>query len=113
MRREARRLRDILEACEAIEGFLEGVDEERFRGDDLLRSGVLLKLLIIGEAANQLGKPFHDEHPEIPWADIVGLRNILIHAYFRVDWSIVWTTAANEVPALRDQIGRLLDKMEG
>jgi uncharacterized protein with HEPN domain len=113
MPRRARRLQDILEACDSIHAFLEDVDEPEFRGDDLLRSAVLLKLLVIGEAASQLGKPFHDEHEHVPWEDIVALRNLLIHQYFRVDWSIVWTTATEEVPRLRDQVANILDEGDG
>lgn len=113
MRREDQFLRDTLDACEDIATFLDGLDEDGFRGDEMLRSAVLLKLLVIGEAANQLGDAFPDEHPEIPWADIVGLRNLLIHAYFRVDWSIVWTTATREVPKLREQVRVILYEIDG
>jgi len=113
MPRRARRFQDILEACDSIYSFLEDVDEPQFRGNDLLRSAVLLKLLVIGEAASQLGKTFHDEQEHVPWEDILALRDLLIHQYFRVDWSIVWTTATEEVPRLRDQFANILDKKNG
>lgn len=108
MRREKLYLRDIVEAADAIAGFLEGVDEKRFTGDDLLRSAALQKLAIIGEAAARLGHEFKKQHPEVPWADIVAFRNIAVHAYFSIEWPIVWIAATVDAPALRQQIAQLL-----
>ena len=107
MRREKLYLADILEAADAIGKFLAGVERERFLSDDMLRSAVLQKLAIIGEAAGRLPKEFRARHPGVEWRDIVAFRNIAVHAYFAVQWSIVWTTATQEVPELRRQIGEI------
>jgi len=93
MRREDLYLADIVEAADSIEHFLHGVEKDTFLQNDLLRSGILHKLTIIGEAAARLPDEFRNRHPEIEWADIVGFRNIAVHSYFSVDWNIVWTTA--------------------
>jgi len=74
----------------------------------LLRSAVLQKLSIIGEAAARLPKEFRGRHADVEWRDIVAFRNIAVHAYFAVQWSIVWTTATQDVPALRQKVLQVL-----
>ena len=64
--------------------------------------------MIIGEAASRLPKEFRDSHPEIEWEDIIGFRNIAVHAYFAVEWSIVWVAATQEAPELRRKISGIL-----
>ena len=108
MRREKLYLTDIVEAADAIEGFLQNVSKATFIEDDLVRSAVLQKLTIIGEAAARLPSELKNRYSSIEWADIIGFRNIAVHAYFSVDWSIVWTTAMQEVPVLRMQIASIL-----
>jgi len=108
MRREELYLTDIVEAANAIEVFLCEIDKNEFIDNDLLRSAVLQKLSITGEAASRLSKEFQNKHPEIEWADIVGFRNIIVHAYFSVDWPIVWTTAKHDIPDLKQKIVAIL-----
>lgn len=112
MRREELYLADMVEAADAIGNFLRGVSEKRFAGDDLLRSAVLQKLIVIGEAAARVSADFSHSHHEVPWSDIVAFRNIAVHAYFSVNWSIVWVAATQDVPALKAQIVRILATME-
>ena len=111
MRREELYLADILEAADAIDGFLKGVEPEDLAGDDLRRSAVLQKLVVIGEAAARLPTEFKKAHPTVEWADIIGFRNIAVHEYFAVDWSIVWVTATSDVPSLRREIARILAEL--
>jgi uncharacterized protein with HEPN domain len=108
MRREGLYLVDIIEAVDAIERFLGDDNEDAFIGNDLLRSAVLQKLTIIGEAAARLPQEFRDHYPEIPWSDIVGFRNIAIHAYFAVQWSIVWVAATEDAMELRERIREII-----
>ena len=110
MRREELYLTDIIEAADAIQRFLKDVNQNTFLKDDLLQSAVLQKLMIIGEAASRLSKEFRDNHSEIEWEDIIGFRNIAVHAYFAVEWSIVWVAATQETPALRRKIAEILAK---
>ena len=86
MRRERLYLLDILEAADAIRKFLDGVEEPAFLQNDLLRSAVLQKLTVIGEAAAHLSEDFCERHSDIDWPGIVGFRNIAIHAYFAIEW---------------------------
>lgn len=110
MRREELYLTDIVEAADAIQKFLQDVRQEDFVGNDLLRSAVLQKLTIIGEAAVRLPKEFQRNHPEIEWADIVAFRNIAVHAYFAVDWAIVWVAATRDALELKRKIAKILKR---
>jgi len=110
MRREELYLTDIIEAADAIQRFLVDVGQNTFLRNELLQSAVLQKLMIIGEAASRLSKEFRDKHPEIEWEDIIGFRNIVVHAYFAVEWSIVWVAATQEAPELKRKITDILAK---
>ena len=110
MRREELYLTDIIEAADAIERFLRNVQKNTFLKNELIQSAVLQKLTIIGEAATRLPKDFRERHSEIEWEDIIGFRNIAIHAYFAVDWSIVWVAATKETSELKRKITDILAK---
>ena len=112
MRRDRLYLDDVVEAADAINGFLAGVAEEQFLASDLLQSAVLQKLTIIGEAAARLSPEFKASASDIPWSDIVAFRNIAVHAYFSVQWPIVWVAATDEASLLRTQVLALLSTDE-
>ena len=101
MRSEKLYLRDIVDATQAIAKFLTGKDRDAFFNDDLLQSSVLQKLTVIGEVASRISKDLKDKYGEIGWHDIVAFRNIAVHAYFSIDWSIVWKAATKNAPELR------------
>jgi len=113
MRREKLYLADLVEAADAIQIFLAGVTQEAFLADDLIRSAVLQKLMIIGEAAAKLPENLRGRHAEIPWADIIAFRNVAVHAYFTMQWPVVWTVATTQVPELRSQVAAILDAEYG
>jgi uncharacterized protein with HEPN domain len=79
----------------------------------MLRSAVVQKLAVIGEAAARVSEDLRGRHPEVPWPQIVAFRNILVHAYFGIDWDIVWRAATNRCPVLRDQVAALLTAESG
>lgn len=108
MRPEELYLADIVEAADAIQRFVAGGAREGFLQDDMLRSAVLHKLTVIGEAAARLPEEFRARYPEVEWADIVAFRNIAVHAYFSVDWSIVWIAATHDAPQLRQAVAAIL-----
>jgi uncharacterized protein with HEPN domain len=110
LRSDALYLGDIVEAADAIAGFVRGVSEAQFIGNDLLRSAVLQKLSVIGEAAARVSQDLRHRHPQVEWADIVAFRNIAVHAYFSVQWPIVWVAATQDAPALRAQVAAILDQ---
>lgn len=108
MRDERLYLTDIVEAADAISRFLAGVNEEEWSEDEMRQSATMHQLVVIGEAASRLSRRFREAYPEITWPDIIGFRNLAVHAYFAVSWPIVWVTATEDVPALREQIARIL-----
>lgn len=110
MRREELYLADIVEAADAVARFLRNVDREGFIQDEILRSAVLHKLMIIGEAAARLSRQFRQRHLEIEWADVIAFRNIVVHAYFAVEWETVWVTATQDVPELRHEVAAILTR---
>jgi uncharacterized protein with HEPN domain len=110
MRREELYLRDVVEAADAVERFVDNIGIADFIDDEMRQSAVLQKLMVIGEATARISESFRNRYPEVPWADIIGFRNIAVHEYFVVDWSIVWTTATGDVPILRQQMVSILDK---
>lgn len=108
MRDERLYLDDILEAGASIASYLLGVTEDDWVDDEQLRSAVIYQLIVIGEAAAHLSAELRTRHPEVPWADMVGFRNLAVHAYFAVAPHIVWTTARMDVPALEASISGIL-----
>jgi len=74
---------------------------------------VVQKLAIIGEAAARLPEPLKKLHSEVPWPQIVAFRNILIHAYFGIDWDEVWRSASKRCPVLREQVARMIPRGTG
>lgn len=108
MRHEELYLRDMVEAAEAIEGFLTDVTREEFLGSELLRSAVLHKLMIIGEAASRIPREFAQRYPEVEWAAVSGFRNIAVHEYFAIDWNTAWIAATKETPTLKETIEIIL-----
>lgn len=108
MRREKLYLQDILDACDLIREFLERMDESTFLTSELHKSASLQKLAVIGEAAARLPQEFRDQHQQVEWRDIIAFRNIAVHAYFAVQWDIVWATANDDIPTLRRQVMDIL-----
>jgi uncharacterized protein with HEPN domain len=108
MRRERLYLQDILEACDLIQTFLEGLEASTFLASELHKAATLQKLTVIGEAAARLPHAFREAYPQVEWRDIVAFRNIAVHAYFAVQWDIVWATANDDIPLLRRQVREIL-----
>ena len=108
MRREELFLRDIVESAGHIAQFITGLDRSGFHESELVRSAVVQKLTLIGEAAARISAELQARHPEVPWPKIVAFRNILVHAYFGIDWEQVWQAASRESPELRAQVESIL-----
>ncbi len=83
-------LQDIAAAMASIEKFIEGMNFEAFQADDKTASAVMRKLEIIGEATKQVPQEVRDKYPQVPWREMAGMRDKLIHFYFGVDYSLVW-----------------------
>ncbi len=100
MQRDEAYLLDILIAARKALRFLEGMSWEDFQQSELHQNAVMRPLEIIGEAARRVSQQTRDAHPEIPWEEMIGMRNRLIHEYFRVNLKAVWDTVHNDLPSL-------------
>jgi uncharacterized protein with HEPN domain len=76
-----------------------------------VQTWILHHLQIIGEAAARVSDEFQEQHPDVPWYKIIGMRNILVHDYFRIDINAVWSVVENDIPVLYNQIRRLLQEL--
>jgi uncharacterized protein with HEPN domain len=104
-------LRDMLDYAVKAVRFCEGKSQGEFERDELLQLAVVRALELVGEAAWRVPQDFRDQYPSIPWQDIVGTRNRLIHGYDRVDLKIVWDTIQDDLPRLIETLRlTLLDK---
>jgi uncharacterized protein with HEPN domain len=108
MRSPQERLLDILEAIARIERYV-ALGKARFLEDELIQVWMVHHLERIGEAAARLGREFHEAHPQVPWREMVAMRNLLVHEYFSVDLEEVWETAVRDLPLLKAQIQTLLE----
>jgi uncharacterized protein with HEPN domain len=95
---------DILDSCNAIAEFVEGLSYEEFRNDRKTYSAVIREFEIIGEAVGKLPGDLKSKRPEVEWQDIKDFRNLLAHEYFGVDLEIVWRIIKDDLPALMDAI---------
>jgi len=94
-------LQHINDAVDKIIAFTRGKTLRDFESDDLLQGAVIHQLLIIGEAANHVSDEFQVLHPEFDWQGMIGMRNKLIHDYFRASIDEVWKTVQDDIPELK------------
>jgi len=101
-------LQDILDAMHAIEKFVEGIDFEEFKADDKTASAVIRKFEIIGEAAKQVPEDMRKKYNQLPWKEMAGMRDRLIHFYFGVKHELVWQTIRDVIPTVKPLIQEIL-----
>ena len=103
-------LRDILEAMEAVESFVAGMDFNAYMEDFKTRSAVVRQFEIMGEAAKMVPEAIRNDYPGVAWKNMAGMRNRLVHAYFRVDYALVWDTIKTIVPAEKFVVKRIIQQ---
>jgi uncharacterized protein with HEPN domain len=108
MRPERLYLSDILEAAGNVAAHIGGRTREALITDRTARAAVLHELTVIGEAAARLPAAMRDRHPQVPWADIIAFRNVVVHQYFGLSWELVGDTATRDVPALAEQVSAIM-----
>ncbi|MHB1252605.1 MAG: HepT-like ribonuclease domain-containing protein [Candidatus Humimicrobiaceae bacterium] len=109
MKRNRIYIQHILDAVIAIENFITDVSKDKFLKNDMIQSAVIRKIEIIGEATKNLEDAFKSKYNFVPWKNIAGMRDKLIHGYFGVDVESVWEVTQKDLPLLKEQIGKILD----
>ena len=113
MKSEQVYLRHILDAITRINEYLSGMDEATFYQHNLVQDGVIRQLEIMGEAVKNLPDNLRQQYQQVPWKDIAGMRDILIHHYFGVDLEQVWITVQDDLPGLQVEVEKILKVVEG
>jgi len=104
-------LQDILDAIEKIKKYTAKVDYEMFSKNQMMIDAVLMNIAIIGENVKKIPEDVKERYPDIPWKDIAGMRDKVIHDYFGVDVNIVWETIKKDVPELEQKIKVMLKEL--
>ena len=111
MRDTSERLRDIQEAITRITKYTDA-GRQSFDQNELVQTWVIHHLEIIGEAVRAIPQDFKDQHPEIPWRQITGMRNVLVHIYFGINRDRVWSIVEHDLPNLKTSIEAILNTGE-
>lgn len=111
MRDDKERLRDILESIENIERRMPS-SRDAFMNDELIHVWMIHHITVIGEAAAGVSDDLKTRFHEVPWADVVAMRNVLVHQYFGVDPNVVWSTVDKDVPRLKSEMEKILAALQ-
>jgi uncharacterized protein with HEPN domain len=101
-------VRHILDAVSKAESYCSSLSKAGFASNELVQDAVIRQLEIAGEAAKHVSPAFRKKHPEVPWKDMAGMRDKLIHDYFGVDIGAVWLTVREDLPKLRPSLERIV-----
>ena len=105
-------IRDIIKAMEDIQSFVAGKSLEELQEDEKTLSAVLWKLGIIGEADKNIPHHLRRKWPDIPWKEMAGMRDRLIHAYFGIDYRLVWEAVQTRIPQVKPRLEAMLVELE-
>jgi uncharacterized protein with HEPN domain len=104
---DAATLRDVITACSWVMEYTRGLSRADLNHNHQLLSACCYQIAVIGEAVKRLSPAVRDQHPEIPWRDIAGMRDRLIHGYDSVDVDELWKTSVEDIPLLTEQVRRI------
>lgn len=102
----------ILESIERIEKFIKNVSQEKFMHEEKTQDATIRRIEIIGEATKNLSKIFKNKHPEIKWAKIISMRNVIVHEYFGIDLKRTYKIIKEDIPDFKNKISVILKEMK-
>lgn len=102
----------VLRFIESVERYTAGLTKEEFLSNFLVQDAVTRNVELIGEACSKMSKESKDKSPSIPWRDIVAMRHILIHEYFRTDPETIWNVVQLNIPVLKTEILKIIKSFE-
>ena len=102
------RIKHMIDSSLEAISFLGTISAEELADNRLVSNAIVRSIEIVGEAASQITKSFRDAHPQIPWEKIIGMRNRIVHAYFEVDYEMVWSTVHEDLPVLLKQLKEIV-----
>ena len=105
-------LKHILNSIDLILHYTDGMDEDAFLADQLVKDGCVRNFEIIGEATKHIQPAFREKYPDIEWRKMAGMRDKLIHDYIAVDYGVVWATVEDILPGLKQAIESIIDTEE-
>lgn len=105
-------LSHILDSIELIEEYTGNMEKDDFLSSNLVQDGTIRQIEIIGEATKNLSLDLREKYTQVPWKDVAGMRDRLIHHYFGVNLKDVWYTVKVDIPSLKNEILAILDDQE-
>ncbi len=105
-------LEDIKESADRIEEYSQGMSKAHFMEDIRTQDAIIRRLEIVGEAVKNIPEDFKSKYPNIPWKQIAGMRDVLIHGYFGVNLERVWAVVERDLPELKPKVLRILEEAE-
>lgn len=105
-------VQDILDTINDVENFIDGMNFEEFIKDKKTVYSVVRAIEIIGEATKNVPELIRTKYPDVPWKKMAGMRDRLVHGYFGVDLEILWETAKEDVPRLKNLISKVIEDLE-
>lgn len=102
------RLQHALDAIERLQQYTRGINKKAFLQDEMTQDACIRQLQVVGESINRVGTATQKAHPQIPWANVIGLRNVVVHEYFGINGEIIWGIIKKDIPSLKKEIKRII-----